>query len=112
MATATARRGTFRALRHRNAQLFFSGLLVSSVGTWIQFTAMALLVNDLAGSGKGIALGITVACQFLPVLVLGAWAGALNDRWNRRTVTLWTQSALAVQALLLGVFDLAGWINL
>ena len=74
---------TFRALRHRNARIFFAGLLVSNVGTWLQLTAMSLLVYDL--TGKATDLGITVALQFLPMLLLGAWAGAVADRRDKRT---------------------------
>ena len=97
---------TFRALRHRNARIFFAGLLVSNIGTWLQLTAMSLLVYDL--TGKATDLGITVALQFLPMLVLGAWAGAVADRRDKRTLALFTQSLLAVQALVLGVVVLAG----
>jgi len=97
---------TFRALRHRNARIYFAGLLVSNIGTWLQLTAMSLLVYDL--TGKSTDLGITVALQFLPMLVLGAWAGAVADRRDKRTLALLTQSLLAVQALVLGVVVLAG----
>ena len=97
---------TFRALRHRNARIYFGGLLVSNIGTWLQLTAMSLLVYDL--TGKSTDLGITVALQFLPMLVLGAWAGAVADRRDKRTLALLTQSLLAVQALVLGVVVLAG----
>ncbi len=67
---------TFRSLRTRNARRFFAGLLVSNVGTWIQSTAMSLLVYDL--TGKATDVGITLLAQFLPMLLLGAPAGALT----------------------------------
>ena len=79
---------------------------MSNIGTWLQLTAMSLLVYDL--TGKATDLGITVALQFLPMLVLGAWAGAVADRRDKRTLALLTQSLLAVQALVLGVVVLAG----
>jgi MFS family permease len=101
---------TFRSLRHRNARRFFVGLLVSNVGTWLQLTASGFLVNRL--TGRAIDIGITVALQFLPMLVLGAWAGAVADRHDRRTLTLVTQSLLAAQALVLGVLDVTGVVNL
>lgn len=97
---------TFRSLRHRNARLFFAGLAVSNVGTWLQMTAMALLVYRL--TGEATSLGITLALQFLPMLFLGAWAGVVADGRDRRTMTILTQSALAAQALVLGGLDLAG----
>jgi MFS family permease len=100
------RSATFRSLRHWNARVFFAGLLVSNVGTWLQLTAMSLLVYRL--TGRAIDLGITVALQFLPVLLLGAWAGAVADRHDKRTLAIITQAGLAAQAILLGVLDLAG----
>ena len=64
---------TFRSVRkNRNAQLFFLGLLVSNIGTWVQFTAVAILVDRL--TGKTTAIGILSALQFGPMLVLGAMA--------------------------------------
>jgi MFS family permease len=100
----------FRSLRYRNARLFFGGLLVSNIGTWMQLTAMALLVYRL--TGRATDLGITIALQFLPMLFLGAWAGAIADRRDKRTMAIVTQGALAVQALTLGVLDLTGLVNL
>lgn len=100
----------FRSLRHRNARLFFIGLLVSNVGTWLQFTAMGLLVYRL--TGRSTDLGITIALQFLPMLLLGAWAGAIADRHDKRRLAMLTQAALAVQALTLGILDLAGLVSL
>jgi MFS family permease len=101
---------TFRSLRYRNARLFFAGLAVSNVGTWLQMTAMALLVYRL--TGEATTVGITVAFQFLPMLVLGAWAGSIADSRDKRTMAILTQSGLAVQALVLGVLDLSGLVNL
>lgn len=101
--------GTFRTLERRNARLFYSGLLVSNVGSWLQLTAMSLLVYRLTDSAT--AVGITWALQFLPMLVMGVWAGAVADRRDRRTMAMFTQGGQAVQALTLGVIDLAGWVN-
>ena len=101
---------TFRSLRYRNARLFFAGLAVSNVGTWLQLTAMSLLVYQL--TGEATAVGIAVALQFLPMLLLGAWGGAVADAHNKRRMAILTQSGLAAQALVLGVLDLSGVINL
>lgn len=102
---------TFRSVRkNRNAQLFFLGLLVSNIGTWVQFTAVAILVDRL--TGKTTAIGILTALQFGPMLVLGAWAGAVADRFDRRRMTILTQSALAAQATLLAVLDITDTINI
>ena len=102
--------GTFRSLRYRNARVFFVGVLVSNIGTWMQFTASSFLLYRL--TGRATDLGLNVMFQFLPMLLLGAWAGAIADRHNKRTVTLVTQSALALQALVLGVLDLTGNIDI
>ena len=102
--------GTFRSLRHRNARLFFVGLLLSNVGTWVQFTAVAILVDRI--TGRVTALGVLTALQFLPMLVFGAYAGAVADRVDRRKMAIVTQAGLAAQAVLLAVFDLTGVINL
>ena len=104
-----ARSETFRSLRNRNARLFFGGLLVSNVGTWLQSTAMSILVYRL--TGKATDLGITVALQFLPMLFLGAWAGALSDRRDKRLICLTTQSLMAVQAIVLASLDFAGLVS-
>ena len=100
----------FRSLRYRNARLFFTGLAISNVGTWLQLTAMSLRVYRI--TGEATAVGITVALQFLPMLLLGAWAGAVADGVDRRKMAILTQSGLAAQALLLGVLDLSGVVNL
>lgn len=99
MAEPAKSGGMFRSLRFRNARLYFLGLLVSNVGTWIQFTATSYLLYDLRGNAT--VLGINTALQFLPMLVLGAWAGALSDRVDRLTMTRVTQVLQALQALVL-----------
>ena len=105
-----ARLGTFRSLRQRNARLLFGGMLVSNCGTWMQSTAQGWLVYRL--SGTGTSLGLVMACQFLPLLLLGPWAGVLADRMNRRRLTIATQAGMAAQAVVLGVLDLTGLVTL
>jgi MFS family permease len=100
----------FRSLEHRNARLFFLGLSFSNIGSWIQMTAVSLLVYQK--TGKATDVGITLFCQFLPMLVLGVWAGAIADRVDKRKMTVITQSGQAALAILLGAFALAGWATL
>ena len=109
-ATAAAPTGMFRSLANFNARLYFSGLLLSTIGSWLQLTATSYLVYRL--TGKASDLGYNVAFQFLPMLLLGTWAGAFADRFDRRTIMLCTQVLLAVQALALGVLDLTGNVSL
>ena len=105
-----SRSAMFSSLRHRNARLFFLGLLVSNVGTWMQMTAVAIVVYELTGSATDT--GINMLCQFLPMLLLGSWAGAVADRHDKRKMAILTQGLQAAQALALGALTLAGLTNL
>lgn len=100
----------FVSLRHRNARLFFLGLLVSNVGTWMQMTAVSLVVYNL--THRATDTGMNLLAQFLPMLLLGSWAGAVADRRDKRRTALLTQSLQAVLAFVLGAVTLAGWVNL
>ncbi|MEY3978033.1 MAG: hypothetical protein RLZZ284_889 [Actinomycetota bacterium] len=102
--------GIFRSLNFFNARLYFAGLLLSTIGSWVQLTATSYLVYRL--TGRASDLGYNVAFQFLPMLVLGTWAGSFADRFDRRKIMLVTQILLAVQALVLGVLDLTNNISL
>jgi MFS family permease len=99
----------FRSLSNRNARLFFAGLMFSNIGSWLQLTATSFLLYRL--TGNSVDLGINAALQFLPMLIFGAWAGALADRFDRRRTTIVTQSLMALQAIVLGICDVAGVIN-
>jgi MFS family permease len=107
---AMAQSQMFRSLEHRNARLFFLGLSLSNIGSWIQMTAVSLLVYER--TGKATDVGITLLCQFLPMLALGVWAGAIADRVDKRKMTMLTQSGQAALAILLGLLALAGWASL
>src|SRR5687767_10200060 len=75
-------RDTFRALRHRNYQLFFYGQLVSLVGTWMQQTAMSWLVYQMTGSK--FLLGAVAAAGSAPMMLFSMWGGSLADRHSKR----------------------------
>jgi MFS family permease len=91
---------TFHAMKHsRNFRLFFIGQAISVTGTWMQMVATAWLVLRLTGSG--VALGVETALAFGPILVLGAWAGVIADRHDKRTILIVTQVAYAALALAL-----------
>jgi MFS family permease len=98
-----AKASPFRSLQHRNVRVYFIGLLLSNVGTWLQFTATSILIYRI--NERATDAGLNTLFQFLPMLFLGAWAGGFADRHDRRTVTIWTQSALLVQAVLLAIAD-------
>jgi MFS family permease len=98
---------TFHSFSHsRNFRLFFVGQMVSVTGTWMQSVAAAWLVLQLTGSS--VALGIQLALNFGPILLLGAWAGLLADRRDKRVILIGTQTAFALQALALWVLVFAG----
>lgn len=90
---------TFRSLRIRNYRLFFIGQLISVTGTWMQTVAQNWLVLNLTGSG--VDLGITVALQFLPMLLFGMWGGLLADRSDKRKLLIGTQAGGGLLALIL-----------
>jgi MFS family permease len=93
------RPSTFDSLRVRNFRLFFSGQLISQIGNWLTLIAQALLVLKLTDSG--FALGLLAACQFGPVLVLGAWAGLVADRSDKRKLLMIVQSFAMAQSFAL-----------
>jgi MFS family permease len=94
-------RSTFRSLGHRAYRLYFTGQIVSTIGTWGQKVAQAWLVLELSGSGT--LLGVTAGLQQAPTLLITPWAGLIADRMDRRTMLLWTQWAAAVPAAILAV---------
>jgi MFS family permease len=102
----TAASDTFRSLTHRNFRLFFLGQLVSQTGTWLSMVTQTLLVLKLTDSG--VALGLLMAFQFGPMLVLGAWAGAVADRSDKRKMLIVLQSLAMAQSIVLGVIVLSG----
>jgi MFS family permease len=91
----------FRSLRHRNFRLFWSGQLVSLIGTWMQTVAQAWLVLELTNSS--FKLGIVSALQFLPMLFLSFFTGPLIDYFDRRRTIIWTQVVLMVLAFILAL---------
>ncbi|ADH69572.1 MFS transporter [Nocardiopsis dassonvillei] len=97
----------FRSLANRNYRLYALGQLLSNPGTWMQRIAQDWLVLQLSG-GSGIALGMTTALQFLPLLLFGLWGGALVDRLDKRRLLVCTQAAMGVLAVGLGILATAG----
>jgi MFS family permease len=92
-------RSTFYSLNVRNFRLFFIGQLISQIGTWLTMIALTLLV--LHRTNSGIAIGGLVACQFGPVLLLGAWGGLIADRSDKRRLLMVTQTLEMLQSFAL-----------
>jgi MFS family permease len=99
----------FRALRHRNFRLFFSGQLVSLVGTWMQTVAQAWLVLKLSNSP--MALGVVAFAGYMPVVMVALFAGAVVDRIDRRRLIIATQTILMLSALVLAALTFAGVVR-
>ncbi|WP_424215460.1 MFS transporter [Streptomyces sp. BI20] len=99
----------FASLRIRNYRLFAAGQLVSNTGTWAQRVAQDWLVLSLTGSAS--AVGITIALQFLPMLLFGLYGGVLADRLPKRPLLLGTQFAMGATGLALAALTLTGHVQ-
>jgi MFS family permease len=99
-------RETFRSFEIRNFRLFFSGQLISQVGNWLTLIAQTLLVLHLTGNGFDV--GILTACQFAPVLFIGAWAGLIADRSDKRRLLLIVQIIAMAQSFALAALAFTG----
>lgn len=107
--SALTQLSTFSALRHRDYRLFWTGSLVSLVGTWMQSTAQSYLVWELTGSA--LATGLTVLFFSLPSTVLSLLGGVVADRIDRRKLVLTTQSLFMLQSAAMTGLTLAGTIE-
>jgi MFS family permease len=105
-----AGRVTFAALAVPNYRRYDSGQAISLIGTWMQMTAQSWLVLTLTHSS--VALGIVIALQTLPVLVLGPYGGVIADRVDKRKLMIVLQSAMGLQALVLGLLTVTGAVKL
>jgi MFS family permease len=94
-----------RALRHRNFQLFFSGQLISLVGTWMQTVAQSWLVYRMTGSG--LLLGSVGFASQIPVFLVAPIGGITADRTNRQRVVIATQVASMLLAFVLAALTLS-----
>jgi MFS family permease len=103
-------RATFSSLRNRNLRIYLIAQIGSNVGAWIQITAENWLVLQLSDSG--VALGITNALQFGPLVVFGLYGGVIVDRVDRRRLLFATQSALALLATTVGLLIVAHLLQL
>jgi MFS family permease len=103
-------RHAWRALRHRNFQLFFVGQGISVVGTWMTRVATSWLVYRLTHSA--LLLGVVSFAGQIVSFALGPVAGVWVERLDRRKLLVWTQAAAAIQSLALAALTLSGHITL
>lgn len=109
-ATGPRTRGdAFAALRVRNYRIYLAGNSIAGTGTWMQSVAQDWLVHELTGSAA--AVGITMACQFLPVLLLGMHGGMIADRYPSRTILMVTQGVNGTLSAVLAVLTITGAVH-
>src|SRR5215510_979269 len=99
-----------RVFRHRNYRLFSAGQLVTLLGTWIQSVALSWLVYRLTHSA--FLLGLVSFCSQAPIFFITPFAGAIADRNDRRTVFAITRTAYLIQAIIITVLTLTGYIEI
>jgi MFS family permease len=99
----------FRALKHRNFQLFFAGQLVSLIGTWMQSTAQLWLVYRMTNSPA--LLGIFGFASQIPILFLASLGGYVGDRYNRHRGVVWTQTTAMILSFVLAALTLLGAVR-
>jgi MFS family permease len=104
-----AARVTFQAMSVPNYRRYITGQATSLTGTWMQMTAQAWLVLTLTNSSTD--LGLIVALQTLPVLLLGPYGGVIADRVDKRRMMIILQAAMGVQALVLGLLTVTGVVT-
>jgi MFS family permease len=98
----------FRSLSIFNYRLWFIGALVSNIGTWMQRTAQDWVVLTELTDHDAVAVGITMALQFGPQLLLLPISGLIADRADRRKLLIVTQTSMALLGLGLGLIMLFG----
>lgn len=102
-------RHSFNSLEVPNYRRYFAGQLISLSGTWMQTVAAIWVVLSLTGSG--VAVGLTTALQFLPMLLIGAWGGLLADRIPKRRLLMTTQALMTIPAVFLFVVTATGVVT-
>jgi MFS family permease len=98
------------SLEIRNFRIYITGQFISTTGTWMQSIGHAWLVLKLTNSGT--SLGIVFSLQFLPVLIIGPWAGVITDRFSKRNLLFITQSIAGTLALILGILVVTDLIKI
>jgi MFS family permease len=110
MMGGLTRLSTFSALRHRNYRLFWTGMLGSQVGTWMQSTAQSYLVWELTRSP--LATSLVTLIFSLPSTLLSLVGGVVADRVDRRRLIMTTQTVFLLQAIALTALTFTGLIRI
>jgi MFS family permease len=104
----------FSSLTFKDFRLLWIGLLISNLGSWMQLTATGYFIATLAGNPHtaSLYLGFQGLGRAVPVLLLSPVAGLVADTWPRRRTLFWTNTIMALLALMLAVFTTLGWMNI
>jgi MFS family permease len=101
---------TFKSLEIPNYRRYISGQAISLSGTWMQMAAQAWLVLTLTHSAT--TLGLIVALQTVPILLLGPYGGVIADRVDKRRTMIFLQAMMGLQALVLGILTITGSVRM
>ena len=104
--------GTFRSLANYNYRLWAGGAIVSNVGTWMQRVAQDWLVLTQLTDNNASALGVVMALQFGPQMLMLPFSGFSADFFDRRKLLMVTQAAMGLCALGLGLLTVTGLVQL
>jgi MFS family permease len=100
---------TFSAFRSRNFRLYFSGRLVSQIGTWMQRTSVSWLVFTMTHSS--LMLGVSAFASQFPSFLFSLFGGVLSDRYSKKRILLITQTASMLQAVLMAALVISKQYN-
>ena len=109
---SAAHAGAFRSLRRHNYRLWAAGSLISNIGTWVQRTAQDWLVLAVLTHRSASAVGVVMALQFAPQLLLLPWTGSAADHADQKKLLIATQATMGALALGLGFLTVSGGVRL
>ncbi|GAF47251.1 putative major facilitator superfamily transporter [Rhodococcus wratislaviensis NBRC 100605] len=104
------RRQTFASLRSTNFRRYITGQAISQAGKWMQTIAQSWLVLELTDSAT--AIGVVMALQTVPMLLVAPYGGVVADRLDKRRLMIALQALMGVQALILGILTVTGTVQL
>jgi MFS family permease len=104
--------GAFRSLNSFNYRMWASGAIISNIGTWMQRTAQDWLVLTQLTHNSATAVGVVMALQFGPQVLLLPFTGFAADHFDRRKLLIATQSSMGALALGLGILTVTGLVQL
>jgi MFS family permease len=109
---STPRKSAFRSLKRHNYRLWAGGALVSNIGTSVQRIAQDWLVLTVLTHKSAAAVGVVMALQFAPQLLLLPWTGSAADHSDQRKLLMLTQGTMGALALILGILTILGVVQL